>query len=143
MTVPRSPRGGGAGPGPKGVPRDALSSFPPEPEAGRDQGRAWVAPGFDPPPGFDPAPGIDPQPEPPRFAPGGDAGGPGPRRAPDLSVIVALLEAARAALPRPLEAQFTAFLRELLLALRALIDRYLQRLDGGPADARVEDIPID
>ncbi len=45
--------------------------------------------------------------------------------------------------PRELSDQLTALLRELLLTLRALIDWYLERLDRGPAEAEVEDIPID
>jgi hypothetical protein len=31
----------------------------------------------------------------------------------------------------------------VLLTLRALIDRYLERLDGRATQTRVEDIPID
>lgn len=66
-----------------------------------------------------------------------------PRTLPDLSVLVALLDAARSAVPRELQEQFTALLRELLLALRGMIDSYLERLGGPPREKRVEDIPID
>ena len=45
--------------------------------------------------------------------------------------------------PGELERQFSALIREVLLTLRALIDWYLERLDGGPREQRVEDIPID
>jgi hypothetical protein len=45
--------------------------------------------------------------------------------------------------PREVQDQFQALVRELLLTLRALIDWYLERLDGAPAEPRVEDIPID
>jgi hypothetical protein len=76
---------------------------------------------------------------------GADRGGgpPPPRPLPDLSAVLAILDAVRAAVPAELQQQFTALLREILLAVRALIDRYLERLDGRPREARVEDIPID
>ena len=52
----------------------------------------------------------------------------------------------REAVPAELSRQLAAALRELLLALRALIDWYLERL-GEPrrrrADVEVEDIPLD
>jgi hypothetical protein len=54
-----------------------------------------------------------------------------------------LLEAVRRGLPRELEEQFTALIREILLTLRALIDWYLERLERRPSEPRVEDIPID
>ena len=75
----------------------------------------------------------------------GPAGGPlpPPRPVPDLSGLMVLLDVVRAAVPRELQAGFTAMVREVLLALRALIDRYLQRLDGREERTRVEDIPID
>jgi hypothetical protein len=69
---------------------------------------------------------------------------PRPRRGgPDLAPLFLLLDGLRRALPRDLQEQFTALVRELLLALRALIDWYLERLDGRRRDVRVEDIPID
>lgn len=70
-------------------------------------------------------------------------GPPPPRGAPDLSPLLAVLDTLRAVVPRELEQQFTALLREALLTLRALIDWYLERLDGRPSDRRVEDIPIE
>jgi hypothetical protein len=33
--------------------------------------------------------------------------------------------------------------REVLLTVRALIDWYLERLESGPAEPQVEDIPIE
>jgi hypothetical protein len=51
--------------------------------------------------------------------------------------------AVRRGLPRELEEQFTALIREILLTLRALIDWYLERLERRPTEPRVEDIPID
>ncbi len=62
---------------------------------------------------------------------------------PDLSALLQALESLRSAVPRELSDQLTALLRELLLTVRALIDWYLERLDGEPAEPAVEDIPID
>jgi hypothetical protein len=63
---------------------------------------------------------------------------------PDLAPLLALLEAARHSVPPELSRQVVAALRELLLAIRALIDWYIERLDAAPSEpARVEDIPID
>ena len=63
---------------------------------------------------------------------------------PDLAPLFALVDTARAAVPPELAQQLTDALRELLMALRALIDWYLERLDRPPtAPAQVEDIPID
>ena len=71
--------------------------------------------------------------------------GPEPLRGPrlDLRPLFMLLEAVRRGLPRELEDQVNALIRELLMTLRALIDWYLERLDRRPAEQRVEDIPID
>jgi hypothetical protein len=70
----------------------------------------------------------------------------GDAAAPDLQALLALLEAVRDAVPAELSRQLALALRELLLALRALIDWYLERL-GEPAPGRarveVEDIPLD
>ena len=68
-----------------------------------------------------------------------------PLRAPglDLRPLFMLLDAVRRGLPRELENQFTALIREILRTLRALIDWYLERLERRPAEPRVEDIPID
>jgi hypothetical protein len=65
----------------------------------------------------------------------------------ELQLALRLLEAVRDAVPPELTAQVAQALRELLLAVRALIDWYLERLDrlaegGSGADDRVEDIPI-
>ena len=61
----------------------------------------------------------------------------------DLRPLFMLLDAVRRGLPRELEEQFSALIREILLTLRALIDWYLERLERRPAEPRVEDIPID
>jgi hypothetical protein len=71
----------------------------------------------------------------------GTAGG-GPQL-PDLSALIAILEALRRAIPAELQEQFVALQRELLLTIRALIDWYLERLDGASRAPQVEDIPID
>jgi hypothetical protein len=63
---------------------------------------------------------------------------------PDLAALANLVEIARAAVPPDLAQQVKEALRELLLALRALIDWYLERVERGPApDPEVHDIPIE
>lgn len=63
---------------------------------------------------------------------------------PDLAAIMALLEGVRGVVPDDLSAQLAQALRDLLLALRALIDWYVERLESPPAPAEksVEDVPI-
>jgi hypothetical protein len=61
----------------------------------------------------------------------------------DLSALFVLLDAVRRAVPRDLEHQVTALIRETLLALRSLIDWYLERLDRPPREPEVEEIPIE
>ena len=63
--------------------------------------------------------------------------------APSLSSLLVLLEALRGMVPDELEKQLSTLVREALLTLRALIDWYLERLDGEDLERRVEDIPID
>ena len=75
--------------------------------------------------------------EPPR------AGAPGGPRIPDLSALLAIVDALRRVVPKELQEQFTALQRELLLTLRALIDWYLDRLDKPELEPQVEDIPIE
>jgi hypothetical protein len=66
--------------------------------------------------------------------------------APDLQALLALVSAVRDTVPPELSQQLAEALRRLLLALRALIDWYVERL-GEPAPGRerveVEDIPLD
>jgi hypothetical protein len=67
---------------------------------------------------------------------------------PDLQALVALLDGVRASIPPELSRQLAEALRDLLVAIRALIDWYVERLDRAiepaPDDrAGVEDIPID
>ena len=81
------------------------------------------------------------------YADADDAGAiPPPRHAQprmDLRPLFMLLEAVRRGLPRELEEQVNALIREILMTLRALIDWYLERLDRPARETRVEDIPID
>ena len=75
----------------------------------------------------------------------------GAGRTGDVEAVVALVEQTgallvevlRGVVPRELQQQFADALRELLVALRALIDWYLERL-GQRSEERVEveDIPI-
>ena len=93
--------------------------------------------GETPPPG--PGPGLPPGYE--DFE--REFGRGGTRGLPDLHAVIALLEGLRTAVPRELQDQFASLLREVLLTVRALIDFYLERLDGRRDEPQVEDIPID
>jgi len=70
---------------------------------------------------------------------------PPPLRGPQLDFrpLFMLLDTVRGGLPKGLEEQFTALVREILMTLRALIDWYLERLDHRPREPEVQDIPID
>ncbi len=77
---------------------------------------------------------------------GWDTPRPDPPPAPDLQALLALLDALREAVPAELSRQLAEALRDLLLAVRAVIDWYLERLGesrpaGSPVD--VQDIPLD
>jgi len=62
----------------------------------------------------------------------------------DLGQITALIEALRGAVPPELTHQLTEALRQLLVALRAVLDWYIARLEGGEPPSRdVEDIPVE
>jgi hypothetical protein len=62
---------------------------------------------------------------------------------PDLSSLTALLDIARQSLPPDLQRQLQQALRELLIALRAVLDYSIDRLEPGPRESvPVEDIPI-
>jgi hypothetical protein len=62
---------------------------------------------------------------------------------PDLSLLTALLDSARGTVPPELARQLADALRDLLIALRAIIDYAIARLDRPePDEPRVEDIPI-
>jgi hypothetical protein len=67
----------------------------------------------------------------------------GPSQFPDLGVLVRLLDSARGSLPPELARQLADALRELLVALRAVLDHSIARLEHPrPEEPRVEDIPI-
>jgi hypothetical protein len=69
----------------------------------------------------------------------GDAGSPFP----DLGALLALVDSARGALPPELVRQLADALRDLLLALRAVLDYSIERLERPPqTEPIVEDIPI-
>jgi peptidoglycan/xylan/chitin deacetylase (PgdA/CDA1 family) len=73
-------------------------------------------------------------------APGGEKAAP----TFDLGQITALVESLRGVLPPELAHQLAEALRQLLLALRAVLDWYIARLEGGqPAARDVEDIPVE
>jgi hypothetical protein len=66
-----------------------------------------------------------------------------PRVAPELDPFVTLIQAVRDLIPPELQQRLIAALREVLLALRALIDWYLERIDQRrPPGVEVQDIPI-
>ncbi|WP_028064758.1 hypothetical protein [Solirubrobacter soli] len=62
---------------------------------------------------------------------------------PDLGALLGLIEGLRGQLPPELARQLADALRELLIAIRAVLDYTIERLDTPPAPEReVEDIPI-
>jgi hypothetical protein len=65
------------------------------------------------------------------------------RRAGDLELLANLLQSLRDLIPPELQRRLAEALRELLLALRALIDWYLERVEQRRrTPAEVQDIPI-
>lgn len=65
------------------------------------------------------------------------------RGGPDLDLLIQLLESLRDLVPPELQQRLAEAARELLLAVRALIDWYLERLDGHREEpVEVQDIPI-
>ena len=65
-----------------------------------------------------------------------------PLRRPDLDPLVALVQSLRDLIPPELQRRLVAALREVLLALRALIDWYLERIERRREHVEVQDIPI-
>ena len=62
---------------------------------------------------------------------------------PDLNALFALVDTARGALPPELARQLADALRDLLVALRAVLDYSIERLERPPrSEPEVEDIPI-
>ena len=72
---------------------------------------------------------------------------PGEDRAPpafDVAQLTALVESLRGVVPPDLAHQLAEALRQLLLALRAVLDWYIARLEGGePPSREVQDIPVE
>ncbi len=63
---------------------------------------------------------------------------------PDLAALAGLLEVARTSLPPEVARQLADAVRELLVALRALLDWWIARLEREPErPIEVQDIPID
>jgi hypothetical protein len=63
---------------------------------------------------------------------------------PDLSALFALVDALKGTVPPELAQQLTDALRDLLIALRAILDYSIARLERPASEPRpVEDIPID
>ena len=63
---------------------------------------------------------------------------------PDLAPLVALLEGARHLVPPELAQRLAHALRELLIAVRALLDWWIERVDDRTEPrVEVEDIPIE
>jgi hypothetical protein len=66
-----------------------------------------------------------------------------PGRSGDLDLLVQLLDSLRELIPAELQQRLAEALKELLLAVRALINWYLERLDRHQEEpTEVEDIPI-
>ena len=74
--------------------------------------------------------------------PNGWASGRG-HAAPDLNALFALLDTLKGTVPPELARQLADALRELLIAIRAILDYSIERLDTTrPPEPQVEDIPI-
>jgi hypothetical protein len=62
----------------------------------------------------------------------------------DLGQLTALIESLRGVVPPELAHQLAVALRQLLLALRAVLDWYIARLETGePPEPDVQDIPVE
>jgi hypothetical protein len=63
---------------------------------------------------------------------------------PDLGQLAALVESLKGLVPPELARQLADALRELLIAIRAVLDWYIARLEPSePAESDVEDIPVE
>ena len=71
-------------------------------------------------------------------------GADGPAPPFDLGQLAALVESLRGVVPADLSRQLAEALRELLIALRAVLDWYIARLEPGEPEAPdVQDIPVE
>jgi hypothetical protein len=76
--------------------------------------------------------------------PGADRGRAGPYPFPDLAQLTALIESLRGVVPPDLARQLADALRELLIALRAVLDWYIARLEPPDTpESDVQDIPVE
>ena len=64
------------------------------------------------------------------------------RRTAELELLAALVQSLRDLIPPELRHRLAEALRELLLAIRALIDWYLNRIEQRARPVEVQDIPI-
>ena len=83
--------------------------------------------------------------DPPPVPPQGWATPPRADGGPDdeLAALVALVQALRDLVPPELQQQVTDLIRQVLLLVRALVDHWIERLDGERGgEPEVEDIPI-
>jgi hypothetical protein len=72
--------------------------------------------------------------------PGDDGGG----SLPDLGQLTALVESLRGVVPPDLARALADALRELLIAIRAVLDWYIARLEPPePPESDVQDIPVE
>ena len=63
---------------------------------------------------------------------------------PDLGQLTALLESLRGTVPPELARRLADALRELLIAIRAVLDWYIARLEPSePVEPDVQDIPVE
>ena len=63
---------------------------------------------------------------------------------PDLGQLTAFIESLRGIVPPELARQLADALRELLIALRAVLDWYIARLEPPePPDSDIQDIPVE
>jgi len=63
---------------------------------------------------------------------------------PDLGALAALVESMRGVVPPELSRQLSDALRELLIALRAVLDFYITRLETPePQRSEAQDIPVE
>jgi hypothetical protein len=76
--------------------------------------------------------------EPPRDEDGRDSG-----RSGDMDLLVQVLQSVRDLIPPDLQRRLAEALREVLLALRAVIDWYVERIEARRSEpTEVQDIPI-
>ena len=74
---------------------------------------------------------------------GGDTGAAEPGIADELQQLVAVVASLRELVPPELQQQVTDLIRQVLILVRAILDRWIDRLEPGRgSEPDVEDIPI-